>query len=108
MQYLGAIRAAADPPGINQERWIELIRTHPALVHPEPIAGINPITRKPTFYKAPGGFARVVLEGVEVGTLSWSQNDASEIDVFGDQRVLTMAHIVAHLLSARFVPHEKS
>lgn len=46
--FIGEIKRAPDPPGIDKQRWIDLIREHPNLVPPEPREAISPFTNRPS------------------------------------------------------------
>ena len=58
---IGEIVREPDPPGIDNRRWIDLIREHPNLVPPEPVEGISPFTKKRMTIKPLPDVARVVL-----------------------------------------------
>jgi hypothetical protein len=104
MDFLGAILAEPDPPGINNGHWIEMIREHPNLGPVPPREGINPFTRKPTVFHAPADSARVVVGGKEVGSMEWAVDDSNRINVYGDPEVVTpLAREIAEALGGRFV-----
>ena len=46
MDLIGEIVREPDPPGIDNQRWIDLIREHPNLAPPEPREGISPFTKR--------------------------------------------------------------
>ena len=103
MDLIGTIAAEQDPPGIDAERWIELIGTHERLVPLNPVAGMNPFTKEPIAMPAHPTSAFVLCGDERVGMLSWAQNGASEIDVHGDlAQVANVAHELADLLGGRF------
>ncbi|MBC7818401.1 MAG: hypothetical protein IAG10_16060 [Planctomycetaceae bacterium] len=103
MESIGVIRAERDPPGINHDRWVALIDKHPNLLHPPPIEGINSFTRGPMIAHPRPDVASVVIEGQEIGMMYWSENEANQINVFGDsQTVAQLAHEVANLLGGLF------
>jgi len=88
MAFLGAITAAADPPGIDLGRWTELIGKHPHLVAFPAREGVNPFTRGAYTYRAHPGDAHVVIDGVEVGTMTWAMDGTNRIAVDGDARLV--------------------
>jgi hypothetical protein len=47
MEFLGDIVASPDPPGVDLERWKQVIAEHPNLAPAAPVVGINPFTREP-------------------------------------------------------------
>jgi hypothetical protein len=103
MDPLGVIRAATDPPGISHERWIGLIREHPNLAPPEPRQLINPFTKAPTTIHPRPDVACVVLDGREVGRMSWSEEESNEVYVFGDEHpVVPLAREIAGRLGGSF------
>jgi len=50
MEFLGDIVASPDPPGVDLERWKQVIAGHPNLAPAAPVVGINPFTREPLTY----------------------------------------------------------
>src|SRR6516225_725378 len=93
---IGEIVREPDPPGIDNQRWIDLIREHPNLVPPEPREAISPFTKKSMVIKPLPDVARVIIDGQEVGAMSWSLNDSNLINVFGEaQVVVPLAHEIA-------------
>jgi hypothetical protein len=42
MDFLGDIIATPDPPGVDLERWKQVIAGHPNLTLAAPVVGINP------------------------------------------------------------------
>lgn len=104
MDFIGQIVREPDPPGIDNQRWIDLIRRHPNLLPPEPKQGINPFTKQTMVIKPLPDVARVIVDGDEVGAMSWSLDDSNLINVFGDpQAVVPLAQELAETLGGRFV-----
>jgi hypothetical protein len=100
---IGEIEGEPDTSGINKERWIDLIREHPNLVPPEPREAISPFTKKRMVIKPLPDVARVIIDGEEVGAMSWSMDDSNLIHVFGEPRaVVPLAHEIARTLGGRF------
>jgi len=105
MDFIGVIATASDPPGVDQQRWIDSISKHPALAPVAPRSGINPFTKQPQLYAAHPAAARVIVHGNDVGTMSWAQDDSNQIDVFGPaDLVAPVAEEIAALLGATFKP----
>jgi hypothetical protein len=103
MDFIGVIAAASDPPGIDQQRWIETIADHPALAPFAARRGINPSTKQPMDYAAHPVAARVVVQGNEVGRMEWAQDDSNQIAVFGSPGLVApIAEEVAALPGATF------
>jgi hypothetical protein len=103
MDFIGEIVREPDPPGIDNQRWIDLIREHPNLVPPEPHEGISPFTKRPMVIKPLPDVARVIIDGQEVGSMSWSLDDSNLINVFGQpQAVVQVAIEIAQVLGGRF------
>jgi hypothetical protein len=101
---IGEIVREPDPPGIDHRRWIDLIREHPNLVPPEPRTGINPFSKRSMVIKPLPDVARIVVDGEEVGVMSWSLGESNLIHVFGEpQAVIPLAHEIARSLAGRFV-----
>jgi hypothetical protein len=88
MEFIGEIVSEPHPPGINKQRWIDLIHEHPNLVAPEPRQGINPFTKKPTVIQPRIDVARVVRDGKEMGLMSWAEDESNLINVFGEAKAV--------------------
>jgi hypothetical protein len=100
---IGEIVREPDPPGIDNQRWIDLIRGHPNLVPPEPREAINPFTKKSMVIKPRPDVACVVVDGQEVGVMSWALDGSNLINVFGQpQTVVPLAREIAKALGGRF------
>ena len=65
--FIGDIVREPDPPGIDNERWVGLIREHAHLVPPEPREATSPFTKRPMVIKPLPDVARVVVDGREFG-----------------------------------------
>jgi hypothetical protein len=103
MNLIGEIVREPDPPGIDNRRWIDLIREHPNLVPPEAREATSPFTKRPMIIRPLPDVARVVVDGQEVGAMSWALDDSNLINVFGEpQAVVPLAHEVAKSLGGRF------
>lgn len=101
--FIGEIVRESDPPGIDNRRWIDLIREHPHLVPPEPREGINPFTKQAMVIRPRPDVARVVIGGQEVGAMYWSEDDSNMINVFGEPQVMVpLANEIARSLGGRF------
>ena len=100
---IGEIVREPDPPGIDNRRWIALIREHPNLVPPEPREAISPFTKKRMVIKPLPDVARVIIDGEEVGSMSWSMDDSNLINVFGEpETVVPLAQEIARTLDGQF------
>jgi hypothetical protein len=84
VDFLGAIIATPDPPGVDLERWKQVIAGHPNLAPVSPRVGINPFTKGPFTYRPHPGTAWVVVDGEEVGMMSWAEDGTNQITVWGD------------------------
>jgi hypothetical protein len=103
MDFIGEIVREPDPPAIDCRRWNDLIREHPHLVPPEAHEATSPFTKTRMVIKSPPDVARVVVDGREVGTMSWSPDDSNMINVFGELEVVVpLAHEIARSLGGRF------
>jgi hypothetical protein len=103
MDFIGEIVREPDPPGIDNRRWIDLIHEHPHLVSPEPQEATSPFTKRRMVIKPLPDVARVVIDGREVGAMSWSLDDSNLINVFGEpEAVVPLAHEIARSLGGRF------
>lgn len=103
MDFIGEIVHEPDPPGIDNERWIDLIRQHPNLTPPETREAVNPFTKRSMAITPRPDVARVIVDGQQVGTMSWSLDDSNRIDVFGEpQAMAPLAHEIAEALGGRF------
>src|SRR4051794_15718078 len=100
---IGEIVCEPDPPGVSRQRWIELIRGHPNLVPPEPREATNAFTKRSMVIKPLPDVARVVLDGKEVGVMSWALDETNLINVFGEPGfVVPLAREIAEALGDRF------
>ena len=52
MKLLGKFSSAPDPPGIDNQRWIDLIGEHTNLVAPKPFKMVSSVMRKPVLNQA--------------------------------------------------------
>src|SRR3954447_1777579 len=100
---IGEIVREPDPPGIDNRRWIDLIREHPNLVPPEPREAISPFTKKRMTIKPLPDVARVIIDGGALGAMSWSMDESNLIYVFGEpESVIPLAQEIARSLGGRF------
>jgi len=100
---IGEILSEPDPPGIDFQRWIEIIREHANLAPPPAKEGINPFTKKPMLIKPCSGIARVIVDGKQVGSMHWALAGANKIIVWGEsEAVLPLARDIAKALGGRF------
>jgi hypothetical protein len=69
--------------------------------------GINPFTRRHMLYKAAPDCARVLAEGIEIGTIHWAEDGSQRLAVWAamgaDVEVATVAEEVASRLGWRYV-----
>src|SRR5258708_8113053 len=70
MDFIGEIVREPDPPGIDNPRWIELIREHPNLVPPEPCEAISPFTNKSLILRPLPHVDRIVVECHDIVSLT--------------------------------------
>ena len=107
MDTLGTIEPTVGVTSGRSE-WIALIDTHPSLAPVPPRQGINPFTKGPYLYKAPRDSARILLKGLEVGSITWAEDESQRLLVWsrgGAQTfVAEIAGEVASTLGWRFVP----
>jgi hypothetical protein len=107
MDLLGTIEPSAGATSGQNER-ITLIGTHPSLAPVPPRQGINPFTKGPCLYKARPDTARVLIEGREVGSIEWAQDESQLLVVWSDAatnaQVAKVAADVASQLGWRYVP----
>jgi hypothetical protein len=88
VRFLGFIASPQDPPGIDREQWIDLIVAHPNLVRFKDREGINPFTRAPMIFRGHTDNAHVIVDGAEVGTMSWAQDGSHKIVVDGNAELV--------------------
>src|SRR4051812_33086263 len=105
MKYIGTITAESDPPGLSRSRWLGAIREHPRLSLPESREGINPFTKQPMMIR-PRHDASVIVDGHEVGRMTWAPVGANEVHVFGEPEIVgPIATAVAAMIDGRFDPN---
>lgn len=103
MDLIGENVREPDLPGIDNQRWIDLIREHPNLAQPEPREGISPFTKRSMVIKPLPDVARVIIDGQKVGSMSWALDDSNLIYVFGQlQAVVPLALGIAQVLGGHF------
>jgi hypothetical protein len=103
MAFFGEILSEPDPPGINKQRWLEIIREHPNLAPIPPKKGINPFTRESMLIHAATGSVLVVVDGSEVGSMGWALDGSNKITVSGESdTVLQLARDIAKEQGGRF------
>jgi len=103
MDYVGEILGDPDSPEIDKQRWIDVIRDHPNLVPPQPRHAINPFTKQPMVLRPRPEVAHVVIDGKNVETMSWAEDDSNFINVFGESKaVIPVARDIARSLGGRF------
>jgi hypothetical protein len=88
MDYLGRITTQNEPPSVDLQRWTALIARHPSLAPAKPVTGVNPFAKKPQDYRPHPGIARVILEGTEVGMMTWAEDGSSQIAVWATSSVV--------------------
>jgi hypothetical protein len=88
VRILGSITSPPDPPGIDREQWTGLVVAHPNLARFKDREGVNPFTRKPMIFRAGDDSAHVIVDGVEVGTMSWAQDGSHQVSVEGDAELV--------------------
>jgi len=105
MSYIARIDFDSREKVANQ--WMSLIDSHAALRHPPPRIGINPFTRQPWKFYAPGSTAEIIKDGVGVGSIEWAMDKSPSLWVDADgeyaEYVATIAKEVANLLDGVFV-----
>ena len=108
--YIGLIPLAEASPAVTHDRWLDAITRHPEIVPQKVIRGVNPFTRSPLIAQR----ALVVSGGEEVGEMSWSQSDQTEISIFaheGDElieKVEALARAIGIQLGVRYEPARPS
>jgi hypothetical protein len=105
MAYLGRITTKRNPPSVDVQRWLEVITQHPNLSLLPPREGLNPFTKQPYLYPAPAENAQVILDGVQIGSMTWAEDGSRQIAVDGDAATLVkIAMQVAEELGCIFEP----
>jgi hypothetical protein len=107
MRVIGLIKGKTEGERINPNSWIDLIRSHPSLSSVPPRTGINPFTRAPIEFKAPATSAIVSIDGEEIGSISWAQDDTPllfvEAEPGSERTVAGIAEELAKTLGGIFV-----
>jgi hypothetical protein len=105
MAYLGRVTTKLNPPSVDPQRWHDVIGRHPNLSPLPPREGLNPFTKQPYLYPAPAENVRVILDGIEVGSMTWAEDGSCQIAVDGDSAtVVKIATQVAEELGCVFEP----
>src|SRR5215471_360471 len=111
MDLLGTIEPKAGTTS-GQDEWISLIGAHPSLASVPARLGINPFTKGPYLYKARPDTARVLVEGLAVGSIEWAQDESQRLVVWSDAaanvQVEDVAVDVASRLGWKYVPESAS
>jgi len=105
------ITAAANAVPLDQERWLALIASRSEFVVPEPVVGTNPFTGKPSEFRPHPASARVVLDGIDVGSMHWAMDSSSAVIVWANEdtfvsRITAFALEVAEPLGGVLLPPE--
>jgi len=103
MEFAGIIESPPDPPGLDKSQWLDLIASRDDLLAAEPHQGINPFTREPMTLPPHPDYARLVVNGQEVGSFSWAENEENVLIVCGDIDVVrSRAQEIAASLGGTF------
>jgi hypothetical protein len=103
MNFVGEIVNAVESPEIDRQQWITLISYHPNLVIGQPREMMNPFTRQPITLPPRRDVAHVIIDGKDVGLMSWAEDDSNLINVYGEPDfVIPVAEVVARSLGGRF------
>jgi hypothetical protein len=106
MDYLGQIATSHDPPALTLQRWLEVIARHPNLALEPPSQGLNPFTKQPYLFQPPRGNACVILDGVQIGSMTWAEDGSCRIAVVGESpSVKEIAMQVANELGCVYEPN---
>jgi hypothetical protein len=81
MQLLGTIEPGHGAMAGRGE-WILLIGVHSSLAPGSPHQGINPFTMQPHLFKPAPDYARVLLDGTEVGAIHWAMDGSHRLVVW--------------------------
>ena len=84
MNFRGTITKIPDPPGVDFDRWRQVIAAHPNLQPVAPKMGLNPFTKEPLLYRPHPGTTWVMVAGSQVGMMSWAEDGTNKIAVDGD------------------------
>jgi hypothetical protein len=108
MPFVGQIEPFSEATKIDPKGWLALIDSHDSLGHVPPRKSINPFTRQPMEVKAPASTAVVLIDGADVGSISWAMDGSPVLIVDAEdgseEAVAKVAEEVAKALGARFVP----
>jgi hypothetical protein len=106
MELLGTIEPR-DGTTAERNAWVALISAHSSLASVTPRQGINPFTRKPHNFEARPESARILLDGMDVGAVSWAQDDSDRLVVHSElaakTHVALVAQDIADKLGMRFI-----
>ncbi len=99
MEYVGEILSNPDSDAIDKQRWLDLIGSHPRLVPDQPREGINPFTKQSMVNPPCPDLAHVVIDGRDVGWMSWNEDDSIFINVVGEpEAMIPVAQEIAEYL----------
>ena len=74
MQIIGVI-LKGDTASFTKEQWISCVEREPALMPYESVRVRNPATGKLVWAKPPASSRKLLIDGSQIGTFSWSQNE---------------------------------
>ena len=104
MKLLGTVEPF-DGATAERNAWVALISAHSSLAPVAPRQGINPFTRKPHSFEARADSARIVLDGIDVGTVfSTSSLQRPGLDNFVWPTSLVLLVISSIATGVPFVP----
>jgi len=105
--HVGEIVSVAKASPITCEAWIALIDAHPNLARPQGVRVVpNPFKPGTSMEVRRGApdCAKVTVDGSEVGSMTWAEDDSDLINVWGDSSFpCAVAVDVASRLGGRFI-----
>lgn len=100
MAEVGVITRAPNPPGVDLDRWRELVQSNPGLRHAAPRSIVNPFTGAPFVVKPQDTDAEIVLGEQPIGAINVSLDDEGELSVWAPEQHVDEVERIATAIAA--------